>query len=234
MDLQASWLAQGYFQVTDQMQQIRDGLAARLGRSSSALQIAFFPVGPVWKHTYWWREGEADHAEAQFFARISREYPILSLGVSVEKGLEDSDAAPFARRHTFLMNRRTWDWERLKGRMHDVLKTDVPACASLLERPFVVRFSAQQWVRGAATAEQGRRTFVLLNGRWFERYVGTATESAIAETLRGLDERKDWWVNAYFGCDLSPHEVTGMKPEDAAHILWQCSAVRRRLTSTDA
>lgn len=92
MDLQASWLLKGYFQVAGQTQQIRDSLAARLGRPASAVHIAFFPAKPKWKHTYWWREGETDHVEAQFFARIAEEYSVLSVGVSVEKGLEDADA----------------------------------------------------------------------------------------------------------------------------------------------
>ena len=160
MALQANWLLKGYFQVDDQMQQIREGLAARLGRPASAVHIAFYPVGPIWKHTYWWREGETKYAEAQFFARIAEEYPVLSVGASVEKGLEDTDAVPSERREAFLMDRRTWDWQRLKSRIRDVVKTDVPACASLLARPIELRFSASQYARGRTTGMRDRWAFV--------------------------------------------------------------------------
>lgn len=239
MDLQGSWLFRGYFEVSDPSggpsitQQIRDSLAARLGRSASTVRIASYPVGPPWRHTFWWREGESDYAEAQFFARIAEEYPVLSVGVSVEKGLEDPKAAPSAKRETYIMDRKTWDWQRLKNRAKDVLTVDVPACASLVSRPLELRFYTHRYVRGKTTTRE-RRAFVFRDGAWFERHIGKATESMIIDHVRDLDKREDWWVDAYFGCDLFPNEVDGLKAESLASILWSFAAIRRRLRSRNA
>ncbi len=74
------------------------------------MEMASYPVGAGWRHVFWWRETEADLAEAQFIASISEEYPILSLGISVEKG-----------RATATKNRPaldpTWDWRNLLRRL---------------------------------------------------------------------------------------------------------------------
>jgi hypothetical protein len=231
VELQASWLLKGYFQVGDQMQEVRDSLAVKLGLPPPSLHIAFYPAGPTWKHTYWWREGEVDYAEAQFFAQIPEDYPVLSVGVSVEKGLEEPDAAPAARRDRWLMNRRTWDWPRLRSRIDELLKADVPACALQLARPFELRFYSRQYAQGEATTANERSAFVFVEGAWFQRRLGKVSEAAIAERLSALDAQRDWWVNAYFGCDLSPEEVQGIKPDALADILWRCSAIRRRLRS---
>jgi len=236
MDLQGSWLFRGYFEVSNPSggpsftQLVRDSLATGLGRSATNFRIASYPVGPAWRHTFWWREGDSDYAEAQFFARIAEEYPVLSVGVSVEKGLEDPNAAPAAKRATYVMNRRTWDWQRLKNRAKDVLTVDVPACAELVSRPFELRFSSHQYVRGKATADE-RRAFVLLDGTWFERHVGRVTESTIIDHMCDLDTRREWWANVYFGCDLAPHDVEGMKADALANILLNFAAIRTRIGS---
>lgn len=238
MDLQGSWLFRGYFEVADPSggpsitQQIRDSLAARLGRSPASFRIASYPVGPAWRHTFWWREGDSDYAEAQFFARIAEEYPVLSVGVSVEKGLEDPEAAPSAKRATYLMDRKTWDWQRLKNRAKDLLVVDVPACASLVSRPLEVRFYAHQYLRGKSTTHE-RRAFVFRDSGWFERHVGKAAASTILDHVRDLDKRQAWWVDTYFGCDLFPHEVDGMKPDTLAGILASFAAVRKRIGTMD-
>ncbi|MEM2112278.1 MAG: hypothetical protein QXX08_10465 [Candidatus Bathyarchaeia archaeon] len=92
MDFQCKWLFRGYFEVSDPAggpsftQQVRESLNAQIVGAS--FQIASYPVGPAWRHTFWWREGNSEYAEAQFFARIAEEYPVLSVGVSVEKGIE--------------------------------------------------------------------------------------------------------------------------------------------------
>jgi hypothetical protein len=234
VDLQGNWLFRGYFEVSDPSggpsitQQVRDTLAARLGRSAANFRIASYPVGPSWRHTFWWREGDCDYAEAQFFARIAEEYPVLSVGVSVEKGLEEPEAAPSAKRATYLMDRKIWDWQRLKNRAKEVLTVDVPACASLVSRPLELRFYTHRYVRGKTTTRE-RRAFVFRNGAWFERHVGKATESTILGHVHDLDKREDWWVNAYFGCDLFPNEVEGMKPDTLAGILSSFAAIRRRI-----
>jgi hypothetical protein len=170
------------------------------------LQIAYYAAGPTWKYTFWWREGNSEYAEAQFFARIAEEYSVLSVGVSIEKGLEDRDAARSAKR---LMDRKIWDWERLKNRAKDLLRLDVPACASTLSRPLELRFYTHRYLRGKAGPRE-RRTFVFCEGAWFERHEGGAKPSTILDHVHDLDKRGDYWVNAQFGCDLFLSEVEGM------------------------
>lgn len=237
MDLQASWLFRGYFEVADPSggpsitQQVRDSLATRLSLPAGSLRIASYPVGPAWRNTFWWREGESDYAEAQFFAQIAQEYPVLSVGVSVEKGLVDPAAVPAAKRATYLMDRKTWDWQRLRQRAKDVLSEDIPACASRVSRPLQLRFHTHRYVRGKSTTPE-RRAFVFREGAWSERHVGRATEQTIVAHVRELDKRDDWWVNAYVGCDLFPGEVEGMKPETLADLLSSFSAIRKRIRAT--
>lgn len=153
---------------------------------------------------------------------------MLSIGVSVEKGLEKSDAAPAAKRGTYLMSRKTCDWHRLKSRVKEVLREDVPTWASLVSRPLELRFYAHQYARGRIGMRE-RRAFVFRDGAWFERHVGKATEAVIVDHVRDLDKRRDWWVDAYFGSDLFPGEVQGMKPDAFATILANSASIRRRI-----
>ncbi|MBM3293948.1 MAG: hypothetical protein FJY82_05420 [Candidatus Aminicenantes bacterium] len=236
MDLQGNWLFRGYFGVSAPSggpsitQQVRDRLAIRMGRSPSAVKIASYPVGPAWRHTFWWREGAVDYAEAQFFARIAEDYPVLSVGVSVEKGLEEPRAAPSAKRRTYLMERQKWDWQRFIKLAAEVLRSDVPECSSLLSRPVTLRLDTHQFVKGKAGARE-RAAFVFLEGAWHERHLGKAKERRIIDHLRDLDQRRDWWVNAYLACDLFPDEVRTLDAEALASALWGFSAVRQRLRS---
>jgi hypothetical protein len=71
-------------------------------------------------------------AEAQSFVRIAREYPVLSIGVAVEKGYE------LARRRiqpVQRLDRRTWDWRHLVRHVETLLAVDVLSSAKLLSRP---------------------------------------------------------------------------------------------------
>jgi hypothetical protein len=135
MSIHSSWLTRGYFDMSEEdsrpttTQEIRDALAATL---ADPMRIAMYPIGPNWKHTFWWRDGSEDYTEAQFFMRIAEDYPILSVGVSVEKGLELPAVTERDSKH---MNRRTWDWQRLTDRCNEVLETDVPFCAQQLHQP---------------------------------------------------------------------------------------------------
>jgi hypothetical protein len=234
MNLQGNWLFRGYFEVSDPSggpsitQQIRKSLAGRMGGSAASFRIASFPVGPVWRHTFWWREGDSDYAEAQFFARIAEEYPILTVGVSVEKGVEKPEAIASAKRTTFIMDRKIWDWQRLKNRAKDVLATDVPRCASLISRPVEIRFYTHRYDRGEVTTRE-RRAFVFQGGGWFERHKGKASVPTILDYVRDLDKREEWWVDAYFGCDLFPEEVEGMTADSLAGILSSFADIRRRI-----
>lgn len=232
MDFQGKWLFRGYFEVSDPAggpsftQQVRDSLSAQIGGPS--LRIASYPVGPAWRHTFWWREGNSEYAEAQFFAQIAEEYPVLSVGVSVEKGIEKPEAVPSVKRKTYTMNRKTWDWQRFKDRGRDTLATDVPECASLVSRPIMIRFYVHKYDRGEVT-DRERRTFTFNNGDWFERGIGKITESTILDYVRDLDQREDWWVDTYLCCDLFPNEVDGMKADIIASILLKFDAIRKRI-----
>src|SRR3954447_20663327 len=50
--------------------------------------------------------------------------------------------------------------------------------------------------------------------------------------------RGDWWVDAYFACDLFPDEVNGMSAAALASTLWKFShsytaSVAKRVTTQD-
>lgn len=234
MSLRGDWLVRGYFDVADPeggqsaTQQVRNQLADRLNQPPSRVRIANYPVGPAWKHTFWWREGDVEYAEAQFFAQIADDYPVLSVGVSVEKGLEDETCAPAGQRDKYVMNRQSWDWKRLIRLASVVLDADVPACARALSRPLSFRLFLLQYQSGEVIRRE-RRTFVFAGERWFERHVGTATPAGITECLQELDQRRDWWVDAHFACDLPPAEADAMSAEAATEILWHFDGLRRRL-----
>ncbi|HXG45650.1 MAG TPA: hypothetical protein VNJ71_12940 [Gemmatimonadales bacterium] len=98
--ISAAWLLKGHCDCAGQDRSntttvaIRAPLCEALGRPRDGLQIANYSVGPQLKHTFWWREGSTDDAETQFVATISRKHPVLSLGLSVEKGLEGKGFDP--------------------------------------------------------------------------------------------------------------------------------------------
>jgi hypothetical protein len=232
MKLEARWLWQGHFSFANQergestAQKIRDELARRLGQGSETLRIGQYRVGPQVKHTYWWRESERDHAEAQFFARVSGDHPVLSLGVSVEKGLEDLSNLPAAKHDAYRMDRKTWDWPKLLKRAEQVFTEDLPASAVRCERPVSVRLVSH---RPGDKKARSRRSFVLMNDKWFERHEGSADVKEMVAYLSELDGQPDWWVNVYIGCVLAPGEVEGMEPAQAADILMCFANVRERL-----
>jgi len=105
-----------------------------------------------------WREGDVDYAEAQFFMQIAH-YPILSLGVSVEKGREDAVATGDKA-----MDRHSWDWQRFVDHCATILEVDVPASAMNLPQPITLR--VQLLPRGAERAGLDDRSFSLVDGQW--------------------------------------------------------------------
>jgi hypothetical protein len=87
----ASWLRRGYFVLRNEglMREVRDILQSSLHLPHGAMHIRMNPAEPgKWKHICWWREGRKAYAEAQFFAEISKGYPVLSLGIAIEKGYD--------------------------------------------------------------------------------------------------------------------------------------------------
>jgi len=223
----ASWLLKGHFDFSAQdshhttTQQIKAELCAALSLPKRGLRIASFPVGVAKRHTFWWREGTVDYAEAQFFAEVSETHPILSLGVSVEKGPEDR-----ARRVEELMDRANWDWPRLVKHLPVVISNDIPAAAGVLQGPINLRIRGRQADTEAAWET---RAYSFVDGGWFERHVGRGDPDKISEYIRDLDSQRDLWVIVHFACDLGPAEANGLQPSRAAALLLGFDGIRRRL-----
>lgn len=230
MAFSGEWLRRGYFDFSADggrntpTQVIRDHLATSRGLPSSALRIASYPVGPAWRHTFWWREGTSDYSEAQVFAEIGH-YPVLSLGVSIEKGREDA-AAPANRR----MVRSDWDWSILRQQVDLVLTDDVPASAASLQAPVHLRIRVRPQRDSNEKAED--RSFSFVDNHWYERRRGSATSEAIAEYVRRIDTLADCWVILHIAVDLDPTSVEGMTAEEVAGLLIRFEPVRVRLRGT--
>jgi hypothetical protein len=229
MTIRSSWLIRGYFNLSEEdrrhttTQEIRDTLSTALGVN---LQIAMYPVGPNWKHTFWWREGTADYAEAQFFVRIDEDCPVLSLGVSVEKGREGSDAGMVPAQR---MDRGIWDWSRLIERRLAVLAS-VPEIAVRLQQPVSLRVRAydkpydeNQLVRSKSL------TFSFVDGQWFQRHQGSANVATIASFIERLDQEMNLWIDLYFAVDLAPSIAEGMTGANIAGLLLRFEPIRRQL-----
>jgi hypothetical protein len=166
--ISATWLQKGYFDFSGQDQHnttsllVKANLCTALGLPKNGLSVASYPVGPQFRHIYWWREGSADYAEAQFMAAISREHPVLSLGVSVEKGREDRAVGT----GTDAMDRSTWDWPRLVKELADILSIDVPALEKTSQGPVHLRV----WSRRHSEADQAgwhTRASSFVSEQWF-------------------------------------------------------------------
>jgi hypothetical protein len=234
MKLQSAWVTRGYFDVGDPgggkslTQRVRGSIATALGLKPSDVQLASYPVGPAWRYALWWREGEADYAEAQFFAGLSPEHPILSAGISVEKGLEAGSVSIGDSRR---MNRASWDWPRFLSCSPELLAKEVPACSDSLGRPVVVRFRAS----GRGVDSEGQResyTFLYDAGRWFQRHKGTADPGDICRLVTDLDSRTDWWVQVHVCCDLTAAEVGEMDDENLARLLVAFAPMRARIRAS--
>jgi hypothetical protein len=226
--ISASWLLKGYFDLSTQdrnlrtTQEIRRHLCEAIGLSE--MEMASYPVGAGWRHVFWWRETKADFAEAQFVAAISEEYPMLSLGISVEKG-----------RATATKNRPaldpTWDWHNLLRHLHEVLTTDVRRVSENLGKPLNLRIRSKP-TETPDTAGWKTRGFSLIDGQWFERHVGEVRGDkvdAIADRIRELNDKKDTWVVLTFTCDLSPSEADDMSSAAVAEVLLKFNPLRERL-----
>ena len=192
----SSWLRQGFFILGNEglMPAVREELERLLTLSQGGLRIKNYPVATNWRHTYWWRENDLDYAEAQFFAQIAKEYPVLSLGVAVEKGFED---AGLASRTEQLMTRNEWDWPRLVRDIELVLADDVAAAARATQGAITVRIRTKSVTAGEEAGWQAR-AFSLIDGDWYERYVGRVQPQKIADHVRELDGQRDVWAIVTF------------------------------------
>ena len=155
-------------------------------------------------------------------AHIDDACPVLTLGITVEKGIEDpahvSDPSE-------LMVRGDWDWSNLMETAPEIIETTLPACAKILKRPVFLRCYGS--VPG--TKEQRRKHYGFVDKRWFRRHEGGVETGSIMEALRTFDSHKNWWVDVFIGCDFSPSEVAEMDTEEAANTLLAFAPLRRML-----
>lgn len=223
-----SWLHQGFFAIGNEgsslMQLVRDELEQRLHLQ---FRIESYPIGPQWCHTYWWRQGELNYAEAQFFAQISQDFPVLSLGVSIEKGYEEDSVRQEPEK---FMDRLVWDWPRLTEHISTICSTDVVEAAAKLPepKPINIRTRSQRYETKGLECWK-TRIFSYVDDQWFERYKGRVQPEIISSYIHELDRQRDSWVNVYFACDFGPKEVDDLSDFEVATILIAFDSIRRRL-----
>jgi hypothetical protein len=219
----ASWLTKGYFVLRDDglMREARDVLEKSLRMPTGSLRVRMFPEERKWKHTVWWRQGSAPYKEAQFFAQIARGFPVLSLGVAVEKGYRSvTDPKDRAKRMD-----RTWDWHHLIANAKTILGPDIRSMASRLRWPVTFR------VRHTPVTADGSTTqaYSFANGKWYERYEGRGAESKIVKHLKKVNGMQDHWAIVHLACDLDPKEADGLTARDLAATLILFNNIRKRL-----
>lgn len=220
MSIESSWLTRGYFDLssTDKpstTQQIRDVLSASLG---VRFTIKSYPVGPAFRRVFWWRVGDSDYSEAQLCAQISSDYPVLSLGVSVEKGFEGTKKGP-------QMNRRSWAWQRLIRHRQQILSVEIPKVAKQVRRAINLRISTHEY----GLESRYTYAFSYVDRKWFERGIGPTTPSDIAQFIKEVDEWDEEWVDLSFAVDLDPTNANGLSAAATAELLMQFSSLWRRL-----
>ncbi len=221
MDVAAAWLHQGFFVLGDApdnfTRTVREELRRALGLQRGALRIGGYPSRQAWRHTVWWREGDQNFVEAQFFAQIAKDYPVLSLGVSVEKGIEISAASGDEA-----MDRRSWSWPQFVLHAEAILWREMPAVSAKLGQPVSLRVHVSR-------QEAEMRTFPFFNGQWHERHKGTIEPSDIASYIAEIDQRETSWVEAYFSRDIGPREAEGLSSVAVAEILLAFNGIRECL-----
>ena len=223
----ADWLFKGHFDLDPQspgsgmMKQIRMKLP-HVPAAAHEHQIADTADGTETPTV-----GEASqYREGQFVAAISKLHPVLSLGVSVEKGV----TAATASRPEQVMVPNFWDWPRLVGGLSHVLEEDVPSIADAITDPVHVRIRSRDRTITKVRAWQ-TRAFSFVRGQWFERHVPRvqATPNEIGEHVRTLNDQPDTWVIVHFVRDLSADQADRKSPADIAGMLMQFDGLRRRL-----
>jgi len=228
MLLDPNWLTRGnFYDLTAKappiMRAIQEELCRQLRMPTSQLRIAHFPPRETYKHCYWWREGKTGFVEAQFFAEVSRSYPVLSLGVSIEKGRENvvqTGSKP-------LMDRRTWDWGRLVDHLPAMLDGDLRHAAGIPPAPIHVRVRSRGLVPAGLNAWV-TRAFSLIEGDWFQRHHGPVEATDVLEYIRDIDKHSDTAAIMHFARDVFPSDIKKMSATDAANILMRFDPLRQR------
>jgi hypothetical protein len=213
------WLTKGYFVLHDDglMRDVRDILERSLRMPKGTLHVRMYPEEQKWKHTVWWREGRDAYKEAQFFAQIARGYPVLSLGVAIEKGYKSIKTAKSPAKRMD----RSWDWHRLVANAGSVLGPDIRSLGRRLQRPVTVRVNVSGDASNAA--------YTFAGGNWYERYEGHGAKWRVVEHLKDVDGMDDQWAIVHLACDLSPAEAHGLTGRDLASALIKFNEIRQRL-----
>jgi hypothetical protein len=217
---EAVWVRRGYFDLQSRVR--RDATFSKLvtdelRKTTSVTKVAGYPVRAKFRHSLYWREGNVNYAEAQFFATISHQHALLSLGVSVEKGVE---AGTGEQR----LNRQTWDWRRVVRLAPELVAVSLPRLAEQLSRPLSL------WLLTArGNEERESRTFVFDGGQWFQRYSGGVRPEAITRAITQVDKWGEAWVNLHVGYDLTAEEAGKLDVAAFARRLSAFDGVRRLL-----
>jgi hypothetical protein len=222
--VRGSWLTRGYFVLRNDglMREVRDILERSLGQPKGTLSIRMAPEEPgQWKHICWWRAEHAPYREAQFFVQISRDYPILSLGISIEKGFETDDSSmPRGKR----MDGR-WDWHTFITTSGRIVGSDVGDLARKLKRPITLRSKRKTQTDEAWTTD----SFSFVSGNWYNRHEGHFDQDRIVKHLNQVNRERDQWAIVHLACDLSPDDADGLTATDIAAKLLLFNRIRNRL-----
>jgi hypothetical protein len=228
MRLDPAWLEMGFFKFdsarsrSTPTDEIRRFLARGLHLEPREIRRKGYPVGPAYRHTVWWREGKHDYAETQFFAQIEHAQPVMTLGLSVEKGYEPPTTP---ERDSELMDRRTWDWPGLLRSGSEVLGKGVADVSGRLDRSVHVHLAGY----AMNPEDRERAYFSFVRGRWYRRHEGTAKTAKVLEKIASFDTRHDWWLDLYIGCAFSPAEVADMDTQAAAEVLLAFAPLRKMI-----
>jgi hypothetical protein len=216
----ADWLTKGYFVLRNDglMCDVRDILEKSLRMARGSLDVRMYPEERKWKHTVWWRQGRPAYKEVQLFTQVSREYPLLSLGLAVEKGYPSMKVA----KHAAKRMDSSWDWHHFVANAETILRSDIPALATRLQRPVTLRVTLP-------AVDSRSRAYSFAGGGWYERWEGHGTERRIVEHLNEVHGMDDQWAIVHLACDLSPADAHGLTARDLAKTLVGFNDIRKRI-----
>ena len=200
----------------------RDILERSLRIPRGSLSVRMYPEEQKWKHTVWWRRGRAPYKEAQLFVQIARGYPVLSIGIAVEKGYPSLKVA----KHAAKRMDSSWDWHRLVANAGTILGP-----MTFVRSPDGYQWPVTLRVTRTPVSGEGSKTnaYSFAGVNWYERYEGHGAKSRIVEDLNKVDGMDDHWAIVHLACDLSPAEADGLTAVDMARTLIKFDEIRKRL-----
>lgn len=129
-------------------------------------------------------------------------FPVLSLGVAVEKGYRSVRVAKDRAKRID----RSWDWHRLITSATTILGPDIRSMASRLPWPVTLRVK-----RTRLTAEWSTtQAYSFANGNWYERYEGDGAKWRIVEHLNEVDRMHDHWAIVHLACAWPREKADGL------------------------